>query len=333
MNLSYGIEIVENILSVGTNFKIVQSRIEQESTNNIYTSDFGVIYKLSKIRIGLTTQNVTFNKPKFKMQEENVPLLIKLGSAVSLLNDKMLLSIDISQPTDANLKLNMGSEYVLTEFCVVRAGYKFTGTDYNGFSNLTLGLGLKLMHISLDYVLTPYGDLGVTQQVSLIINFGGKYIGWGKGKGDGTVLQQGYTKPESGKQQYKSKEETVPTPPATDTTTTLPDISLEPVILTGPTNSENVTNSTSTSTTVYDTTGTINVTNNDSDINVNNNNINDIEKKDKMQKWFIQGQNYLQNGNYQEAIKCFEEVLKLQPGHELSLRNIDRAKLKIEEKK
>ncbi len=57
--------------------------------------------------------------------------------------------------------------------------------------------------------------------------------------------------------------------------------------------------------------------------------LSELDKKKKMQHWFGQGQKCFKDGNYEEAIKCFEEVLKLQSDHKPSQQNIDRAKLKL----
>ncbi|MFC2048809.1 tetratricopeptide repeat protein [Elusimicrobiota bacterium] len=50
------------------------------------------------------------------------------------------------------------------------------------------------------------------------------------------------------------------------------------------------------------------------------------KKKEKMKKHFIEGQKYFKSGNYEKAIESYKKVLKLDPGHELSKKNIKRAK-------
>jgi len=53
------------------------------------------------------------------------------------------------------------------------------------------------------------------------------------------------------------------------------------------------------------------------------------EKKQQMRKSFVKGQEEFEKENYSQAIDKFQEVVKLEPEHQLSKSNIKRAKKKI----
>ncbi|MDI6642101.1 MAG: OmpA family protein [Elusimicrobiota bacterium] len=56
------------------------------------------------------------------------------------------------------------------------------------------------------------------------------------------------------------------------------------------------------------------------------------EKKKEMEKYFVSGQKYFLKKKYKEAIACWEKVLKLDPNHQLSKTNIERAKKALSKK-
>ncbi len=56
-----------------------------------------------------------------------------------------------------------------------------------------------------------------------------------------------------------------------------------------------------------------------------------VSQKVQMGQYFAAGQQEFKNGNYSKAIMYWEKVLKIDPDHHLSITNIERAKLKIED--
>lgn len=120
MGIGYGLQWGN--ISFGTTIKFLQEQIEQEKSQLI-AADIGTIYKLDKtgrIQLGLLVQNLTWQKSRFREKEEAVLLTIKLGSAMKLLDDKLLLSMDLNQPMDNNLKVSVGCEYLLAKMFAIR---------------------------------------------------------------------------------------------------------------------------------------------------------------------------------------------------------------------
>lgn len=56
------------------------------------------------------------------------------------------------------------------------------------------------------------------------------------------------------------------------------------------------------------------------------------EKKSQMQKYFVEGQKHFLHKEYKKAIASWQQVLKLDPNHQLSKTNIERAKKALSKK-
>ena len=70
--------------------------------------------------------------------------------------------------------LQMGVEDVVHEFLSLRAGYRavYADTQILGLTGLSVGLGLQIQNLGIDYAYLPYGDLGTTHRISLNYAFG-----------------------------------------------------------------------------------------------------------------------------------------------------------------
>lgn len=70
---------------------------------------------------------------------------------------------------DGSMSVALGSELVAHETVVLRAGYKLRTSDrgLEGPVGFTLGAGLRVGRIGLDYAFQPFGDLSTTHKVSI----------------------------------------------------------------------------------------------------------------------------------------------------------------------
>lgn len=70
-------------------------------------------------------------------------------------------------------QLNFGAEDLLASFLALRAGYicNFTNNEVQGLTGATAGLGFHFQDIVLDYAYAPMGDLGTSQRLSLTYLF------------------------------------------------------------------------------------------------------------------------------------------------------------------
>ncbi len=163
--------------SIGVAAKYISSKISGSAT--AFAADFGLLSpKLldDKFHISLVAQNIG-SKIKFDTAGDSLPLNIKLGSALNFSN-KFIAALDLNFPNDNAPYAAAGCEYRINpegrwQFAG-RAGYNTRASgDIKGLSGFSLGLGVVISQVSMDYAFIPYGDLGNTQRISLGISFGG----------------------------------------------------------------------------------------------------------------------------------------------------------------
>ncbi len=154
--------------SVGANFKIIYEKIEQEDAATV-AFDLGTFYKtpIDNLSFGLCIQNLGSGL-KFIQDKSDLPMNLKAGVSVKLLDERLLIALDANKPIDNNVHLRLGLEYWLIDVFALRAGYR---TDLDIGSGFSGGVGFKLMNYQIDYGFAPYGELGDTHRISLSMEF------------------------------------------------------------------------------------------------------------------------------------------------------------------
>ncbi|MBU4256860.1 MAG: PorV/PorQ family protein [Elusimicrobia bacterium] len=168
LGVSYGRNLGDKT-SLGGTIKIIKQSIEKEDTNSAFAMDIGGMYTLDKkTKLGFVIQNfgtkIGFNE-KFSL-----PTTARLGIGYKL-NDNLLLLSDLNSPTDCTPSLHLGAEYTY-DALAFRLGVKTKGVNDLGWTAaLSAGIGIKIKRITFDYAILPYGDLGLTHRVSLILRW------------------------------------------------------------------------------------------------------------------------------------------------------------------
>lgn len=135
------------------------------------------------LKLGLALQNIGT-----KLGGASLPLNLKAGAGYRLPvrltpQDSWCVLMDANLPFGdaAYTSVNLGTEYWYRQLLAVRLGYKAKNSgDLGGVVGLTAGAGLKAAPFALDYALVTFGDLGITHQISLTLDFGGEKIPAGK---------------------------------------------------------------------------------------------------------------------------------------------------------
>lgn len=124
--------------------------------------DIGVRFQTpwTPLAFGAVLQN-TGATTAFASAAEPLPLQAALGAVLEVLpwsGHRIRLLTDVVQPLagDDNLWASAGFEYGLNEMLFFRGGYRFTGE----LGQLTLGAGMRLAGIGVDYAYQPYAELG-----------------------------------------------------------------------------------------------------------------------------------------------------------------------------
>lgn len=166
IGIGHGRKLGKNI-SLGVTVKSIQQKIAEATTNGL-AFDFGGLYELEKISLGLVVQNIGtqigFNE-KF-----DLPLNLRLGAGYKATNS-FILATDLNFPIDYTPNLHLGAEYIYKRTLALRMGLKTTTIYSLGvISGLSAGIGLKIKNLNLDYAILPYGDLGLTHRISLLVS-------------------------------------------------------------------------------------------------------------------------------------------------------------------
>lgn len=147
-NLSMGILVIEN-LYVGGNFKFLYHELADNIAKGL-GYDLGVLVIPRKfLSIGLVFQDIgsSLKWNTDSNHKDRLPLNIRLGNTIKLLNEQLILSMDL-------VSTDIGDKSRSTE---LHAGFDFWPTNYfatrAGFDNskLTGGISLGVSQFQVDY--------------------------------------------------------------------------------------------------------------------------------------------------------------------------------------
>ena len=106
---------------------------------------------------------------KLRSEKFSLPTVYKLGlnyspSLFRFHGGHLAVAMDLSKPTDNQLRVHWGAELLWIERIALRSGYQM-GYDEKG---LSAGLGVRQGRFRIDYAFVPYSsDLGTTHRISL----------------------------------------------------------------------------------------------------------------------------------------------------------------------
>jgi hypothetical protein len=167
-SLGYGISF--GAISAGAAIKVISQSMGSAS-NAAFAADAGALFKAGIFSAGLVMQNMGSG------DGISLPMNAKAGIAIKPLDStqhRLLFAVDSQYLFKDAFSLSAGVEYVYMDLLALRAGYKegFGPIDLEGLKGVSGGLGVKFSGLNVDYAIVPYGDLGVTQRVTLSFMFG-----------------------------------------------------------------------------------------------------------------------------------------------------------------
>ncbi|MCK5219380.1 PorV/PorQ family protein, partial [bacterium] len=176
ISAAYGREFSDNFLA-GVGMKLPFTNIDDETQVSL-AADFGMLYKVpgfETLQIGLNIMNLGT-----RVGKATQPSQVKLGLGLVEAIAGLKAGVDIGKRLfEDSLQVNVGAEYLLMDILAPRIGYKIT-TEESGLGidivGLTVGLGLRHkvrdFSLGLDYAYVPYGDLGNTHRIALMLESG-----------------------------------------------------------------------------------------------------------------------------------------------------------------
>ena len=164
-------------MKLGGNVKYIQSRIA-EASGRTFALDAGAQYSLGSglPSLGVAVMNLG---PGMKFLNETSPLPLTLAVGASYrLPVGLVAALDVKQRPYAHAsEVSVGTEYAMFSTFALRAGYASNNRAANGasgvgkLSGLAAGFGIKMYGYTLDYSMTPFGELGNVQRFSLGARF------------------------------------------------------------------------------------------------------------------------------------------------------------------
>jgi hypothetical protein len=156
---------------LGIGVKYIESVIAGEKARAV-AADLGLNRTLGvlPVMLGVSVQNLGAPM-KFISQKDPLPLTIAAGGAVPVIPG-LNLAVDVKHLIyDRQNRVSVGMEYGVLSSFALRSGYLMNSAVRNnasgGSRGFSVGAGLNFWSTQLDYSVTPYGDLGDTQKITL----------------------------------------------------------------------------------------------------------------------------------------------------------------------
>lgn len=172
--LSYGLALGDD-WAVGANAGYVRQQLDGQSAGAV-SADVGGLWRTphDPLTVGLAVRHIG-SELKFVDEGDPLPLVTTLGLGYKLLEDRLSLGVDVRLPRDNDVQFGGGAEFsqpVVGDLTgSLRAGYNTAGTDPDGLTGLSAGLGLSWRQWGFDVAWVPYGDLGQTFRYALVVKF------------------------------------------------------------------------------------------------------------------------------------------------------------------
>ena len=159
-------------LDGGFAVKLIRSGIDDE-TAYAFAVDAGAIYRATeKLKFSMAVQNLG-TKMKFVDESDPLPVSLRAGGAYKA-SDKLTVAAEINEYfQDEKFYPSLAAEYWFREALALRGGYKF-GYDTSNLGaevGLSLGFGIKVQGLGLDYAFLPFGDLGNIHRFGMWVQF------------------------------------------------------------------------------------------------------------------------------------------------------------------
>ena len=167
----YGHRIGDS-LSLGAAVKYIRESIDASSARG-FAADVGALYQVPfvpRLTLGAAVQNMG-PTVTFVTANENLPLNVRLGAGYdfTVLGRENTVSLDVTKARSQNPLLAVGLESRLIDVLPIRLGFN---TSNDAGPGITAGFGYVYGRAAFDYAITPFGDLGFSNRISVTLRFG-----------------------------------------------------------------------------------------------------------------------------------------------------------------
>lgn len=165
LNLSAAYKVLP-WLSAGGGASFFRDTVDDDSANG-FLFDVGALARPPGFfTYGLAVQNLGPSKGG------EAPAQARAGASATF--GPALASLELLRPFDSGKLIPaLGAEYRAMPMLALRAGYRLGPSGDAGGRRWSVGLGVRYARASFDFAVVPFGELGVSQRVSLSYAFGG----------------------------------------------------------------------------------------------------------------------------------------------------------------
>ncbi|HAH32629.1 MAG TPA: hypothetical protein DCL44_09995 [Elusimicrobia bacterium] len=159
-------------LDAGCAIKFIRSSIDSKNALAV-AADAGAVYHAGpKVNVSLAMLNLG-TKMKFTDEADALPLSISAGFLYKSAPNLNLTAELGEYINDEKFYPALGIEYWFRDAFAMRGGYKFgyDTSNLGAVAGLSLGFGLKVAGLGVDYAYLPFGDLGNVQRFGFWMQF------------------------------------------------------------------------------------------------------------------------------------------------------------------
>ncbi len=169
-DLSYGRDFGDR-LSLGLTGKLVNAALADVSAN-AFAADLGSLYRLSnKSQVAATLTNLG-GRLTFLNAGDSLPLAVHLAGAYQPILP-WNLSSELVIPRTGLVNFHAGTEWSPVQMFALRMGIRTdTLKGLSPLASFSGGFGIKFWNCEISYAWLPYGDLGDSHYLSLVMRFG-----------------------------------------------------------------------------------------------------------------------------------------------------------------
>ena len=167
-SLAYGHSLSDE-LSIGLAAKMVSENLDGSSAASSFAADLGAQYRLDGFGLGVSARNMGA-----QLNNHNLPTNVNAAISYGMPagdSASVAVMVDANFPSFAldSSAYSFGAEITALENYSVRGGYKLIGNE--GASGYSLGAGATWNMLTLNYAFVNQGDLGNSNQISLLTRF------------------------------------------------------------------------------------------------------------------------------------------------------------------
>jgi len=163
-------QAISERLSMGTAVKVIQEKIA-DASSSAYGLDGGILFNASRsLTLGAAIANLG-TKVKLASQSDPLPLQMR-GGAAWRISPAIQLSGEVVYRRTGLLTEHLGAEWSPSRAYALRVGYQTHHTrELGAMAGLTTGLGMRWKGQELSYAFVPFGELGSTHYLSVVLRW------------------------------------------------------------------------------------------------------------------------------------------------------------------